>query len=302
VSVDRVSLSRDDLPRVVEHLRAWEARDGYPGGLHVGDVGWHARLPADQFDGTLVAFVREDAWVAFALVEPGLVRPRLAPAATYDPEVAAALADAADAVDGVDVLCDADPGTPFRAALATRGWVADVRSWTALYRSLSLDDVFDADPLTAATSSRRTSSSAGGAPLVADEVAVADRVVVQRGAFDRSTFTVEAWHRMADGPGFEPSLDLLRRTPSGEPAAACTAWLSRPGACAILEPVGTHREHRGQGHGKAVVLAAIEALASAGASGVCVHTPSDNTAAVAAYLACGMHAVSYDHDMVRRRG
>ena len=109
MSVDRVALSRGDLPRVVEHLRDWEASNGYPAGLHVGDVGWHARLPADQFDGTL-AYVQDGTWVAFALVEPGLVRPRFAPAAiSYDPEVAAVLAEGVDAVDGAEVLCDADP-------------------------------------------------------------------------------------------------------------------------------------------------------------------------------------------------
>ena len=291
MTVERLSLARADLPVVVATLREWEATGGCPGGLHVGDVGWHARLPDDQLDGTLEAYVRDGEWVAFAVVEPGLVRPRLAPTSAFDPDVAEALAEAVDAVAGPEVFSDADPGTPFRAALAARGWATEPESWVCLYRALTAADSAVEDPLTAATSA---SGAAGAA-------AVADRVAVQRAAFDGSTFTIEAWHRMAAGPGFQQGLDLLRRTPSGEPAAACTAWPSRPGACAILEPVGTHREHQGQGHGKAVVLAAVAALARAGASGVCVHTPTDNAAAVAAYVSCGLRPISYDHAMVRRR-
>ena len=291
MAVQRVVLGRTDLPVAVATLRAWESAGGYPGGLHAGDVGWHARLPDDQLDGTLEAYVRNGEWVAFALVEPGLVRPRLSPTQVFDAEVAQAVAEAVDAVEGDEVFSDADPGTPFRAALAARGWGTEPESWVCLYRPLTAADARFDDPLTAPTST-------SGVP---DDAAVAERVAVQRSAFAGSTFTVEAWRRMAAAPAFDPSLDLLRRTPSGEPAAACTAWSSRPGACAILEPVGTHSDHQGRGHGKAVVLAAVAALAKAGASGVCVHTPTDNAAAVAAYVSCGLRPVSYDHAMVRRR-
>ena len=82
--------------------------------------------------------------------------------------------------------------------------------------------------------------------------------------------------------------------------SAATAWSAGPGTCAILEPVGTHADHRGGGHGRRVVLAALGALARAGASGVTVHTPASNRTAVAAYESCGLRPLQSTEALVRR--
>ena len=44
---------------------------------------------------------------------------------------------------------------------------------------------------------------------------VAGRVDVQRHGFERSTFDVDSWQRMAAGPGFRPELDLVLRRRDG---------------------------------------------------------------------------------------
>jgi ribosomal protein S18 acetylase RimI-like enzyme len=104
---------------------------------------------------------------------------------------------------------------------------------------------------------------------------------------------------MAAGPTYDARLDWLRRDADGAPAAGATAWSAGPGKCGILEPVGTHPNHRGLGHGVAVSKAAIAALARAGASGVTVHTPADNLGAVRTYEACGLRPVEHSYSLVR---
>jgi ribosomal protein S18 acetylase RimI-like enzyme len=104
---------------------------------------------------------------------------------------------------------------------------------------------------------------------------------------------------MAAGTAYDPRLDLVAWTPDGRPAAAATGWLAGPGRVGLLEPVGTHADHRRQGYGHRVTVAVMAALARAGARGVRVHTPAGNTAAVAAYQRCGMRPIDLTTDVVR---
>jgi ribosomal protein S18 acetylase RimI-like enzyme len=131
------------------------------------------------------------------------------------------------------------------------------------------------------------------ARTVADlsEEDVADRVAVQRSAFERSTFTVERWKTMRDSPAGSRCVEVLIRTPEGVPASAVTGWLAGPGRCALIEPMGTHPSQRGRGYGRQALLAIGEALASRGASAVSVFTPASNTAAVALYRSAGFAVV-----------
>lgn len=277
-------LERRELDQLVSTLCRWETPSGYPLGLHVGDVGWHARLPDADFIGTVRLLEQDGVVVAAGLFEPGLARPRLAPGYDTDAAVCAALADEIETDTGEQVWSDAAPGSLLRTTLSARGWTLDSEPWVALYRPLSAADAGLGDALVRPVQGTHD---------------VADRVAVQRSAFERSTFTVEAWHRMSVTAAYDPVLDLLARDSDGEPVAAATGWSAGSGRCAILEPVGSAPEHRGRGHGRRVVLAALGALARAGASGVTVHTPADNRIAVAAYEACGLRPMHSTEAMVR---
>jgi ribosomal protein S18 acetylase RimI-like enzyme len=284
VQVER--LERQQLDQLIETLRAWELPGGYPLGLHVGDVGWHARLPDDKLDGTVRVLKRDGDVVAAGLFEPGLARPRLAPGYETNPDVCSALADEIETDRGEQVWSDAAPGSLLRTALSARGWTLDLEPWVALYRPLSASDADLDDALVRPVRGMQD---------------VTDRVAVQRAAFEGSTFTIEAWHRMSATAAYDRALDLLARDSDGVPVAAATAWAAGPGRSGILEPVGSHAEHRGGGHGRRVVLAALGALARAGASGVTVHTPADNQVAVAAYESCGLRRLHSTEAMLRSR-
>ena len=288
--IDVRRYGRADADRLIDALCSWAPPSTYGGYLQAGDVGWALRLDDEDLDGALLCLVGgrgSDDVVAVALVDgPGVLRPAIRPDRVHDRELAVTLADlAAEACRGTTGYSDAAAGSTYRSVLSERGWVVDPDPWVVLYRGLSAADGEYDDPWSTTLSSPRD---------------VADRVEVQRSAFEGSTFTVRRWHQMATGPGFDPALEMLRRDESGVPVAAATAWSSGPGRCGVLEPVGTHRGHGGRGHGTAVSKAVIAALARSGASGVTVHTPAFNTAALRTYVACGLRQVEISHAMTRR--
>ena len=261
----------DGLPAALDALASWQADDA-PLQLHPGDVGWAGRFGAEQsaaavrlWDGDALGF----------LDEPHVLRLALA---RHD--------DAALAVRIADDLPQVLPGrgqvevppSALRVLLQERGWTLH-DPWTQLQHDL--DDVA-AQPLRVAV-------------VGADDIA--DRVAVQRAAFEGSTFTEDRWHLMAAGPAYREARCLVGRDASGAPVAAATVWSAGPGRPGLLEPLGVHRDHRGHGYGRDVALACAAALKEMGCSSARVCTPSTNTAAVAAYRAAGFRRLGEARDL-----
>lgn len=271
---------------LIDALTGWLPPGCYAVPLHAGDVGWELRFADGESDGALLAVRDGRELVGVALANSAsALRPQMRPDRVSDLPVAAALLEYVEAMPAdTPAHTEAASGSAFRSLLSGAGWALDPDPWVALYRALTPDDGRRDDPL---------------CTTVQTEDDVADRVAVQRAAFAGSTFTVERWHRMAAGPGFDPAHEYLRRSPDGIAVAAATGWSAGAGKCAILEPVGAHPEHSGAGHGKAVSLAVIAALARGGASGVTVHTPAANAAAVRTYEACGLRRVEVTRAMMR---
>lgn len=282
-----VRSGRDEAADLVAALSSWAPEASYQTTMHAGDVGWHLRLDDTDLGGGLVAVVDGSEIVAVAILEGGSLRPTVKPGRSQDREIAEALASIVDELPA-EVGADTDAASSvFRALLVSRGWQVDPDAWVLLYRRLSgADGEFD---------------DRFSAPLRSD-TDVADRVWVQTRAFARSSFTTARWRQMAAGPGFDPAFEYLRRDLDGAPVAAATGWSAGPGKVAILEPVGTDREHTGHGHGRAVSSAVIAALARAGASGVSVSTPASNPAAVRTYESCGLRSVELLHALHRPAG
>lgn len=285
VTIELLRGGRSVGEQLLAPLSRWSGRAPYRAQLHPGDVGWHLRFRDDELEadgGAFLLWSRDGEPVAAALAEAPLMRTVTAPHADGDVDLGRAMAASASAFTSVETLS----ATPLRRRLVDEGWTADLDSWVLLFKELTAADAtLDDDPHT-----RRLTSG--------DDVAA--RVEVQRAAFTSSTFSIERWDTMAGSPAYDARFDLVTWSPDGKPAAAATAWWAGPGAVAILEPVGTHADHVRKGYGHRVVVALMAALAAAGASGVRVHTPLGNTAAVAAYRSCGLRPVDVTTDLVRR--
>jgi GNAT superfamily N-acetyltransferase len=222
------------------------------------------------------------------LDEASLIRMGVTPSADQDAELAQALVrDLEDPTRGVltgdKVVVEARFGAAFRSRLHQRGWI-DGDPWTPLVRDLQ-------DPVEV--------------PDLRVEIVgrdqVADRVAVQRAAFDRSTFTADRWTAMSQSPAYRHARCLVGYDGQGNAVAAATVWSAGAGRPGLLEPMGVHRDHRGNGYGTAITLAAASALQDMGASSATVATPTSNGGAVATYAAAGFRRMPPVTDFVSTR-
>ncbi|MFJ8968392.1 GNAT family N-acetyltransferase [Streptomyces anulatus] len=276
-SLSRHRLSPADTGPALRALRAWTPPDAPSGSLHPGDVGWLLR--------------RDDATV-FLWTDARTSEPSAADAATAAP-VAVGFLDgpvlrvtAAPEADLGALAADAEdllvPGNDATDGLPVPGWESDTEEpWL----------VFSWAP-------EPVSSRA----VQVTESDTADRALVHRAAFTGSTLTADHWRTMKKSPAGHLAVETLVRTPAGEPAAAATGWFGGTGRCGLLEPVGTHADHRGHGYGRDAVRGACAALADRGASAVAVLTPAGNEAAAALYRSAGFTVVRENFDWTRPGG
>jgi predicted N-acetyltransferase YhbS len=276
----------EGLAGVAGVLAEWQSDAGAVQ-LHPGDLGWFWRFGGERAAAATRVWERDGETVAVGLLdEPDLLRLAMAPGALDDEELAQQLVeDLVDPSRGVliegKVYLEAPRGSRLKDLLFKDGWDAD-EPWTPLRRDLA-EPVED--------------------PGVAVEVIGAEnapvRTAVQRAAFDGSTFTDERWHSMAAGAPYANARCLVARDGQGEPVAAVTVWSAGPGRPGLLEPMGVHRDFRGNGYGRAITLAAAAMLRELGSSSAVVCTPSFNVGAVATYRAAGFEELPETRDQVR---
>lgn len=277
-----------DLDRIDMALRHWEPPGGCGGTLQAGDLGWKLRFGAEAAAASMLEWRSPVGETAAAMCQDSPTDWWL----SMDPELlgnrslAQSIVDWAARLETGGALSIDGPGGPavWRQAFVERDFEATADAWSHLWKPLGVADVIDV---------------AGVVATVGNDRDIADRVAVQRAAFPNPTFTVEKWHAMAAGPSFRPGFDLLARDEAGEAVAAITVWLPGEGKCGMIEPMGTHPDHRRLGHGRRIIRAACAALARAGASGVCVVTPESNAGAVEVYRSAGFRRIGLLSTMVR---
>jgi len=265
------------LPGILESLASWQ-HNGAPFQLHPGDIGWHWRFGADATAIAMRVWAAAGETVAVGLVDGPTLRLALPSDGLDDALVTSVVAD----IEGTDVATvEAPRGSAVRSRLADHGWT-EGELWTPLARDLS--EPIDVEGL---------------AVTVTDQLTVAPRVSVHRGAFEGSSFTAELWRQMALGPAYRSARCVVGWDSSGMPVAGATVWSAGRGRPGLLEPLGVPPEHRGRGYGTAIALAAAAALRDLGASTALVGTPSTNTAGVATYVAAGFVRGSQMPDLAR---
>lgn len=92
------------------------------------------------------------------------------------------------------------------------------------------------------------------------------RVEVHRAAFAPSRVVPESYARLQREWPYRAELDHVIEAPNGTFAAFCLAWLDEENRAGLLEPVGTHPDHRRRGLATAVCRGAVRSLRAAGAT------------------------------------
>jgi GNAT superfamily N-acetyltransferase len=204
------------------------------------------------------------------------------PARLFDRELARVIADGALEFGWTSISAAGSPAV-VRGALGAKGFRIDPDPWLHLWRPLSDADIREHPGVISSTSSEST---------------IQQRIAVQVSAFSNSTFNREKWEQMSQGPAFRAELDLVAVNEEGIGVSALTAWFQGEDACGMIEPMGTHANHRRQGHGRRVLEASFAELRKLGASSVRVYTPRNNLAAVATYHHAGFVTIDYDTTLI----
>jgi len=113
---------------------------------------------------------------------------------------------------------------------------------------------------------------------------LAPRVAVHRAAFGTderpSRVTGESYAAVAAAWPYREELDWIVEAPDGSFAAFCLVWHDVVNGVGLLEPVGTHPEHRRRGLASAACAAALRAVRDDGASTAVVLAVSDESRAL----------------------
>lgn len=274
----------EGLGEAVTALRDWQV-EGDPIQLHPGDLGWFWRFGADATAEAVRTWRRDGELVAVGMLDGGgsALRIAFAPDTKSDRVLAARIRD--------DLLGDAVLANPsanlevpqdavLRNVLAESGWQLD-ESWTPLLRDLSAPVE---DP--------------GIRIEVVDSTLAEVRCAIQRSAFEKSTFTIEKWNAMVEGPAYRDARCLVGF--DGVVAVgAITVWAAGAGKPGLVEPLAVHPDGRGKGIGRAMCLAGASALRELGSSSVWVCTETERAPAIATYRSAGFDELPVRLDLVR---
>ncbi|MFE3525160.1 GNAT family N-acetyltransferase [Streptomyces sp. NPDC059161] len=264
----------DALSEAVSVLREWQ-HEGSPMQLHPGDLGWFWRWGAQATAAAVRTWSRNGRILAVGLLDgPRVLRLTIAPDAQQEDQLAQQLVkDVTEPGRGVlpkgRANIEAPAGALVQRLLFEDDWDTD-EPWTPLRHDLT-EPVRD--------------------PGVRIETVGPEQAhvytAVHRAAFDGSRFTDGHWHAMAAGLPYADARCLVAYDDRGNAVAAVTVWSAGPGRPGLLEPMGVHRDHRRQGYGQAITVAAAAALRELGSSSALVCTPSSNVGGVATYTSAG---------------
>jgi GNAT superfamily N-acetyltransferase len=281
--------SSGELGRIVDVLRGWQRADA-PVQLHPGDLGWAWRRGPQATAAALRVWRDAEEIVAIGFLDgPDVLRATVSPERWTDAELASRVhADVSDPERGVlpagRASVEAPNGTSLQRVLRSAGWEAG-EAWTPLSRDLAAP-VEPSELLRVETVSRDDLSHF---------------TAVHRSAWANPTFTDERWDVMSAGAPFADARCLLGSDRDGVPVAGVTVWSAGPGRPGLLEPMGVHADHRREGYGSAICVAAAAVLRTLGASNASVCTPSALESAVRTYVSAGFAVLPERFDCTRTR-
>jgi GNAT superfamily N-acetyltransferase len=90
-----------------------------------------------------------------------------------------------------------------------------------------------------------------------------------------------------ESPGYAPERELVIQAPDGAFVTFAVTWYDHLNHTGLFEPVGTHRDFRRRGFGRAIILYGMQQMAAAGMKFATVAHFGDNEAARGLYQYCG---------------
>ncbi len=102
-----------------------------------------------------------------------------------------------------------------------------------------------------------------------------------------SKWTAEQYSRVMESPGYNPERELIIEAPDGSFAAFTVTWYDTKNLIGLFEPVGTHKDYRRLGLGRALIYFGMNRMINAGMRTASVAAFGTNIASKALYKRCG---------------
>ena len=102
-----------------------------------------------------------------------------------------------------------------------------------------------------------------------------------------SNWTAETYRKVIESPGYVAAREYVVVAPDGSLAAFTVTWHDSFNRIGSFEPVGTHKDHRRMGLGRALLTYGMQQMAAAGLQYATVANFRDNEAASGLYKASG---------------
>lgn len=277
----------DELRSLASTLSTFQ-RDNGPIQLHPGDLGWFSMRGAEATAQALRAWFCGDTLLALGLLDgpDGLLRLGIDPDQLDNEALARQVsADITDPDRGGlpagEAVVEARGASALQRVMLADGWQLD-EPWTPLHCDLN-----DPVPDTLVTQTGLRVDTIGPNRAAA-------WMEVHWSAFRGTAFgeteraeVVDWWTTMMDGPFAEQGRSVAALDSEGRMVAIAGVWSAGRGRPGLIEPMGTHRDHRGKGYGAAICQAAASTLREMGASSAIVCAESSNVGAVATYASAG---------------
>lgn len=100
-------------------------------------------------------------------------------------------------------------------------------------------------------------------------------------------WTPDLYRYVMESPGYDPRRELVIQAPDGTFVAFAVTWHDHLNRMGLFEPVGTHKDYRRHGFGRAIIMYGMQKMAAAGMIFATVAHFEDNEAAKGLYQACG---------------
>ncbi len=128
-----------------------------------------------------------------------------------------------------------------------------------------------------------------------------ERVETHRAAWAPAAgFSMERLLEVRAMPNFEPKLDLIVATPSGEFACCCIAWYDPVSETGCFEPMGTRPEWRGKGVTREMIYEGLRRMKALGMTTQTIGTAGFNDAAFSLYRSCGFELTDVERTWTKR--
>lgn len=295
--IKRTYAGGDDLKLLQDFNSAAIAETEHCGYLHPGDIPHHLFNGNNIYDPAEIMTIWQDdqGVAAWLLVEPGVkgfeaqVRPDLRGGDFERDVLLTAQERTVDLLRRYRIATDCIFAGAWRGDKARQdllialGWKVEeelpyvlTRTEINLTAVPSLPDGFFLD----------TAKNLDDAPALAD---------VHNGSFGAS-WTLETYRKVMMSPGYAPERELVVRAPDGTFAAFCITWIDQLNRTGLFEPVGTHKDYRRRGFGRALLLFGLQEMAAAGMKWATVAHSGNNDAAKGLYHACGFRPWHYEDE------